>query len=69
MGIRLDPESLYSEQHLRLWGLDGDVLARARKRGELPCRDLGHGLRMYLGRELLAWIERHRTPAAGEVPA
>src|SRR5262249_13570974 len=53
--IRFDPEAFYDEDALRLLGLDGTVLAKARRRGELRCRQVGR-IRLYKGEWLQQWL-------------
>jgi hypothetical protein len=62
MGITIDPSALYAEHTLRVHGIDEEVLKRARRNGLLPCSDLGGGVRVYRGSDLLAWIEGRRLP-------
>jgi hypothetical protein len=60
--IRFDPDAFYDEDALRLLGLDGETLARARRVGELRCRQLGR-VRLYKGQWLQEWLsgsEGHR---------
>jgi hypothetical protein len=57
MGVRIDPEAVYTEFEIRQLGLATEAdLKRARKRGDLKFRDLGRGHRTYLGSWLLAWF-------------
>lgn len=61
-GIKIDPEAMYTEHSLRVFGIDEESLATGRKKDGLPCRDVGSGVRLYLGSELLEWFERRRVP-------
>ena len=67
--LKIEKDAWYSEAFLRTYGVSDASLATARQREELPYRDLGRGVRMYLGRELLAWFEKHRVGPCEEVPA
>jgi hypothetical protein len=58
--LTIHPDAWYSEQSLRVHGIDGEALADARKSGDLPWRELGRGIRLYLGSELLAWFEKRK---------
>jgi hypothetical protein len=67
--LKIEKDNWYSEVYLRTYGIDEDALALARKNQELPCRDLGKGVRFYLGHEILAWFEKHRVGPREQVPA
>jgi len=53
--IHFDPDWFYDEDTLRILGLDGDALARARRGGVLPCCHVGR-LRLYKGEWLQQWL-------------
>lgn len=55
--IRLDDETFYDENTLRVMGLDEDVLKRARRDGRLRYKNLG-GIRMYKGAWVRAWLDQ-----------
>jgi len=55
--VRLDPEAWYNERVLRILGVAEKTLRDAVKAGELRCRDLGRGKRLFKGSWLLAWLE------------
>jgi hypothetical protein len=53
--LRFDPDAFYDEDALRVLGLDGDTLARARREGVLRCRRIGR-VRLYKGEWLQEWL-------------
>lgn len=55
--IRFDADAFYDEDALRLLGLDSQALARARKEGSLPCRQVGR-VRLYKGTWLQEWLSK-----------
>jgi hypothetical protein len=57
MIFRPDPDAFYSEFQLRLLGLDGEALEKARDRGELRGKDVGADV-LYKGAWLIEWLER-----------
>jgi hypothetical protein len=62
--LRFEVEAFYDEDTLRLLGLDSQALARARREGDLRCRQVGR-VRLYKGEWLQEWLsrpegERHR---------
>jgi len=62
--IRIDPQAYYEDHVVRMMGLDGDALERARGRGELRFKDVG-GTPVYKGAWLIEWLDRaEREPAA-----
>ena len=67
-GLKFEPDLLYDEDSIRAAGvIDGETLARARRSGALACSEIARGRRLYLGRDLLAWIAACRRPReAGE---
>jgi hypothetical protein len=65
-GLEIKPELLYDEEQLRTHGLDDDALAKGRRLGTLACSEIARGRRLYLGRDLLAWIEACRKPKRPE---
>lgn len=58
-GVRIEPDAVYREEDLGAASpaLDAAMLARARKRGQLRCREVTRGRRLYLGKWILAWLE------------
>ncbi len=66
MVLRLDAETYYDEYHLRIQGLDEDVLKAARESGELKYREVGGGF-VYKGAWLIDWLDK--SEASGKVGA
>jgi hypothetical protein len=58
--LRLEPEGWYTEEQLRIMGLDGDQLARARRSEGLKYRQIGRR-RWYKGAWVLQWLEAEPT--------
>jgi len=61
--LRFDSETFYSEESLRMAGLDGAALARAREEGLLRFRRVGRRV-LYKGALLAEWLGRPETPPA-----
>ena len=56
LGVLFDPERVYSEYEVRTLGFTEAALKRVHDRGELACKEIGRGRRVYLGRWLLDWL-------------
>jgi len=62
-GLKFEADAFYDEESLRVEGtFSGDTLARARRSGALACSEIARGRRLYLGRDLIAWIAACRRP-------
>lgn len=64
MVIKIDPESYYDENTLRVMGLDEELLEEARREGRLRFRVLG-AIVMYRGQWVLDWLDQVEPVAAG----
>jgi hypothetical protein len=66
MGVRIDPEAVYTEHEIRQLGLATEAeLRRARDSGKLRSFSAGRGHRSYMGRWLLDWLQgTSETPEA-----
>ena len=60
--IRFDEDAFYTEEALRVLGLDGEALAHARREGGLRCRQVGR-VRLYKGEWLQQWLSRPEQQA------
>lgn len=57
MPLRIEPEFYYDEEVLRIQGLDGDALRRARDQGRLRYKQIGRRV-VYKGEWLRAWLDQ-----------
>lgn len=62
--IVIDPECYYTETNLRIFGLDSDVLKRARQNENLRFKQISRGEYIYKGSWLREWIDRADQPVA-----
>lgn len=63
MRIKIDAETYYSEFQLRIMGLDGEALERARDSKQLRYKMVGKDV-TYKGAWLIAWLDRTEEVAA-----
>ena len=59
--IRFDKDAFYDEDALRVLGFDSSALARARREGDLRCRQIGR-VRLYKGEWLQEWLCKSEGP-------
>jgi hypothetical protein len=64
MALKIDPELYYEEEGLRLCGLDGEALRKARESGQLRHRKVGKVV-LYKGEWLREWLDRAEAAGAG----
>lgn len=57
-GNPLVPDAVYTRREVAAWL---KVRPRQVERMGVPCLDLGRRTKRYLGRDVLAWLERLRT--------
>ncbi len=56
-GIKIDPAAVYTESDVVLYqGFTSAELRRGRAKGELRCKEVVRGKRVYCGRWLLEWL-------------
>ena len=64
MVLEFKPETYYDEYHVRVQGLDEDVLKRARESEGLRYREVD-GRIIYKGQWLIDWLDRSEAEAGG----
>lgn len=57
MAFRIEADRYYRDHELRIMGLDGEALERAREARELRCREVD-GEPLTKGAWLIAWLDR-----------
>jgi len=62
--LRIDPEAYYGEDALRVSGIDGDSLRRAREAGELRSKKVGKQV-LYKGEWVRQWLDRDEEKGGG----
>ena len=61
--LKFDPDGFYTEWSLRVMGLDGEAMRKARKSGELKFKEVG-AERLYKGEWLLEWLQPKQEATA-----
>lgn len=64
MPLHIDPELYYPEEGLRVQGLDGAALRRAREAGDLQYKLVGRQV-VYKGAWLKAWLDQTEPAGRG----